>query len=214
MEDWDHVALCETLRRTCLCGANILRVALALGAPCLLKAQFTSTLEGRVSDPFDAAVPNAEVTVENQATGVRRVVRSCDVGYYRVASLPPGRFTVRVTVQGFDTAVYEGVLLENDQTKTFNIQLKLGAPTTQVNVTGEAPLVETGEARISGHIQEPAGFAIAAGREELHDPRGHNSRCNGIALRRWPSIRPSHRRHLLRRVRRQFECERPARRVE
>src|SRR5207253_10654829 len=34
------------------------------------------------------------------------------------------------------------------------IQLKVGAPTTEVNVVGEVPLVETGEARISGHIQE------------------------------------------------------------
>ena len=71
-----------------------------------------------------------------------------------VASLPPGQFTIRVSVQGFDTAVFERVLLENDQTKTFNIQMKIGAATTQVNVVGEVPLVETGEAKISGHIQE------------------------------------------------------------
>ena len=50
--------------------------------------------------------------------------------------------------------MYDGVLLENDQTKTFNIQLKVGSSTTQVNVAAEIPLVETGEARISGHIQE------------------------------------------------------------
>ncbi|HZT37242.1 MAG TPA: carboxypeptidase regulatory-like domain-containing protein [Bryobacteraceae bacterium] len=137
------------------CGASaLLVITLTLAAPCMLKAQFTSTIEGRVTDPSDAAVPNAEVTLENQATGVKRVVRTSDVGYYRVASLPPGQFTVRVSAQGFDTAVYEGVLLENDQTKTFNIQLKIGAPTTQVSVVGEVPLVETGEARISGHIQE------------------------------------------------------------
>ncbi|PYT17862.1 MAG: hypothetical protein DMG59_06075, partial [Acidobacteria bacterium] len=129
-------------------------VALILGAPSTLKAQFTSVIEGRVSDPSDAAVPNAEVTVENLATGVKRVVRTSDVGYYRVASLPPGQFTIRVSVQGFDTAVFERVLLENDQTKTFNIQMKIGAATTQVNVVGEVPLVETGEAKISGHIQE------------------------------------------------------------
>lgn len=137
------------------CAASaLLVITLTLAAPCMLKAQFTSTIEGRVTDPSDAAVPNAEVTLENQATGVKRVVRTSDVGYYRVASLPPGQFTVRVSAQGFDTAVYEGVLLENDQTKTFNIQLKIGAPTTQVSVVGEVPLVETGEARISGHIQE------------------------------------------------------------
>src|SRR5439155_15843020 len=127
---------------------------LLLGASSTLTAQFTSVIEGRVSDPSDAAVPNVEVTVENNATGVKRIVRTSDVGYYRVASLPPGQFTVRISAPGFDTSVFENVLLENDQTKTFNIQVKIGAPTTQVNVTGEVPLVETGEAKTSGHIPE------------------------------------------------------------
>ena len=131
-----------------------LLIALILGAPVTLKAQFTSVVEGRVSDPSDAPVPNAEVTVENPATGLKRVLRTSDIGYYRVASLPPGRFTLRVTAQGFETAVYDEVLLQNDQTKTFNIQLKIGATTNEITVTGEVPLVETGEARISGHIEE------------------------------------------------------------
>src|SRR5215470_12614904 len=111
--------------RGCFRDAHALSLifGLALCAPATLRAQFTTVLEGRVTDPSDAALPNAEVTVENPATGVKRVVRTSDVGYYRVASLPPGQFTVRVSASGFDTGVYEGVLLENDQTKTFNIQM-------------------------------------------------------------------------------------------
>ena len=128
-------------------------IALTLGVPSTLKAQFTSVIEGRVGDPSDSAIPNAEVTVENQATGVKRVVLTSDVGYYRVASLPPGQFSIRVSAKGFETAVFERVL-ENDQTKTFNFQMKIGSSSTEVNVVGEAPLVETGEAKISGHIPE------------------------------------------------------------
>ena len=48
----------------------------------------------------------------------------------------------------------EGILLQLDQIKTINLQIKVGIPTTQVTVQAETPLVETGEARISGHIQE------------------------------------------------------------
>ena len=128
-------------------------IALTLGVPSTLKAQFTSVIEGRVGDPSGAAIPNAEVTVENQGTGVKRVVRTSEVGYYRVASLPPGQYTIRVSAQGFDTAVFEQVL-ENDQTKTFNFQMKIGSSSTEVNVVAEVPLVETGEAKISGHIPE------------------------------------------------------------
>ena len=138
--------------RGTLCWA--LLTALMVCVPTPLKAQFSSILEGRVTDPADAPIPNAEVTVEQGGTGLKRVVRASEVGYYRIASLPPGTFTVRVAAQGFDTGVFENVLLQSDQTKTFNIQLKVGTSTTQVTVTGEVPLVETGEAKISGHIEE------------------------------------------------------------
>ena len=119
-----------------------------------LCAQFTSSIEGRVTDPSEAGVPKAVVTVENAATGVKRVVETSDDGYYRAASLPPGTFTIRVTAAGFETGVFENVLLENDQTKTFNLPLKVGSASTQVTVTSEVPLVETGEAKVSGHINE------------------------------------------------------------
>ncbi|HMC62949.1 MAG TPA: carboxypeptidase regulatory-like domain-containing protein, partial [Candidatus Solibacter sp.] len=99
-------------------------------------------------------MPNAEVTVEQAATGIKRLVRTSDVGYFRVASLPPGQFTIRVTAKGFETTVSENFLLQSDQTKTFNVQMKIGTPTTEVSVTGEVPLVETGEAKVSGHIDE------------------------------------------------------------
>src|SRR5215472_8549881 len=132
----------------------VLLIAFTAFIPTPLKAQFTSVLEGRISDPAEAPIPNAEVTVEHAGTGVKRIVRTSEVGYYRFASLPPGTFTVRVAAQGFDTGVYEAVQLESDQTKTFNIQLKVGTSTTQVTVTSEVPLVETGEAKISGHIEQ------------------------------------------------------------
>ena len=119
-----------------------------------LNAQFTTTIEGQVRDQSSAGVPGAEVRVENVATGIVRTVKTSNEGYYRVTALPPGTFTLRVTAQGFDTLVQENIVLQGDQTKTVNLELKIGTSTTQVTVTSEVPLVETGEARISGHIQE------------------------------------------------------------
>src|SRR5437899_2404294 len=60
----------------------VLVTGLLLSTPSSLNAQFTSVIEGRVSDPSDASVPNSEVTVENLATGVKRVVRASELGYY------------------------------------------------------------------------------------------------------------------------------------
>jgi hypothetical protein len=126
---------------------------ISFNAP-VLRAQFTSVIEGHVADPSGAVIPNAEVTVENSATGVKRVVHTSDDGYYRIASLPPGVYTAHVTAAGFETAVIENLPLENDRTRAVNLTMKIGAPTTEVNVTSEASMVETGEARVSGHVQE------------------------------------------------------------
>ena len=79
----------------CTVSGWIVAIALFLGAPSVLNAQFTSVIEGRVTDATDAAVPNAHVPLNNPATGVKRLVMTSDVGYYRVASLSPGRFSVR-----------------------------------------------------------------------------------------------------------------------
>src|SRR5947209_20334310 len=110
-------------------------------APALVFGQFTSSIEGRVADPSDAGVPKAMVTIENTSTGVKRSVETSEVGYYRFASLPPGSFNVRVTAPGFETCAFEGISLENDQTKTFNLAIKVGQSSTQVTVTTELPLV-------------------------------------------------------------------------
>src|SRR6478752_4931930 len=102
-------------------GTFLVLFSLILALP--VRAQFTTTVEGRVSDQTDAAVPGAEVRVENVATGIVRTVRTSSEGYYRVTALPPGTFTLRVTAEGFDTLVQENIALQGDQTKTVNLQL-------------------------------------------------------------------------------------------
>ena len=145
-------------RSTCACRReriSLLRLVCAaflLIAPIKLSAQFTATVEGQVVDPSSAAVANAEIVIENRDTGLKRTVVTTETGYYRLASLGAGNYTLRVSSKGFETSVAENVNLENDQTKTFNIQLKLGAASSIINVNSEVPLVETGEARISSHI--------------------------------------------------------------
>jgi hypothetical protein len=118
------------------------------------RAQFTSVLEGTVTDPSDAVIPNAKVTVENIGTGTSRSVETAASGYYRVASLPPATYTLRVVAEGFQTSVQENIVLQGSQVKTINIQLQVGQAATTVSVVGEVPLIETGEATVSGHIEE------------------------------------------------------------
>ena len=149
-----------------------------------LQAQFSSVLEGTITDPAQAVIPDVEVKVEDIATGTGRTVTTSGAGAYRLTGLAASTYTLTVTAEGFQTHVQERVTLEVAQTTTMNIELELGQTTTTVSVTSEAPLIETGEATVSGPDPGVGGGGPPAGRAQLHDPGGLGSRCGGSAFRR------------------------------
>ncbi len=133
---------------------SVLLVVLALAGPAAW-AQYSSTLEGVVSDPSGAVVPGATVTTTNEATGVAQTVHTTSAGIYRFPALAGGVYTIRVSLQGFKNWGREHVRLESTQTRAVNVTLEMGNATAEeVNVTAEAPLVETSQARVSRLIEE------------------------------------------------------------
>ena len=129
-------------------------LVLLLAGSLSLQAQFSSVLEGTITDPAQAVIPDVEVKVEDIATGTGRTVRTSSTGAYRLTGLAASTYTLTVTAEGFQTHVQERVTLEVAQTTTINIEMELGQTTTTVSVTSEVPLIETGEATVSGQIQE------------------------------------------------------------
>ena len=119
-------------------------------------AQFTSAIEGTVTDASGAVVPGATVTLKNEETGVTQTVQTQDSGYYRFPTLPSAVFTVSAAAQGFKTTVQEHVRVEVASTQTVNLRLVVGGTSSVVSVTDEAAAVETSEARVSGEIGEKA----------------------------------------------------------
>jgi len=118
-------------------------------------AQFTSALEGTVTDPSGGLVPSATVTIANEANGVTQTVPTTKAGYYRFPALPGGLYTLKVTLQGFKNWTREHIRLESTQTRAVNVGLEVGTSNAEeVTVTAEAPLVETSQARVSGLIEE------------------------------------------------------------
>ena len=130
-----------------LCGLLVLA---ALSLP----GQFSSILEGTITDPASAVIPGVEVEIEDSATASVRNVSTSSVGRYRATALAASTYRVTVRAEGFQTYVQENVTLEVDQTTTLNIELELGATTETVSVTSAPPLIETGEAKVSGQIQQ------------------------------------------------------------
>ena len=131
-----------------VCGCVLLLVC-ATGA----SAQFASSIEGTITDSTGAVVPGASVTIVNDATGATQNVTTTGAGYYRFSALPGSTYTVRVSLTGFKTTVQERVVLQAAETKTLNVVLESGQVVEQVTVTGDAPLVETAQGRVSGLIE-------------------------------------------------------------
>jgi len=116
-------------------------------------AQFSSSIEGTVTDSSGAIVPGAAVTIVNDATGATQTVATTGAGYYRFPALPGSTYTLRVSLEGFKTAVQAEILLQAAERKTVNVTLESGQLQEEVTVRGQAPLVETAEGRVSGLIE-------------------------------------------------------------
>lgn len=115
-----------------------LSVMLALQLMCvkLTRAQVTAgTILGAVTDPSGAAIPAASVTVLNTATGTIRKVETDSAGNYEVPNLLPGNYSITIEHNGFQTGVVNGILLQVNQTARYNVTLKLGQITQQVQVS-------------------------------------------------------------------------------
>jgi Carboxypeptidase regulatory-like domain len=88
---------------------NSLRLLL-LCLPALLLGQNSGVISGTVTDPTQAVIPNASVTIVNAETGVTawRGVTN-DSGLYRAPDLRAGRYNVTVKLRGFKQAVVNGI---------------------------------------------------------------------------------------------------------
>ena len=122
----------------------ILGVAALLVLPGALLAQSgTGTIDGRVLDQSRAAVPGANVTAKNVATGLSRSAVVSPTGTYRITALPAGSYDLSASLSGFSTQVSKGVVVQVGDTVTVDFAMKVGAVTETVEVTGESPLVQT-----------------------------------------------------------------------
>ncbi|HEY2118864.1 MAG TPA: TonB-dependent receptor [Candidatus Acidoferrum sp.] len=105
-------------------------------------AQSTATLQGTITDPSGAAVPNAKVVATNEATGVRSETASDAAGGFLFPTLSIGVYKIEISAQAFQTTVLSGLKLDVASTVTKNVELRLGQNSQTVEVTAVEPLVD------------------------------------------------------------------------
>jgi hypothetical protein len=109
----------------------------------------SGTVVGVVTDQGGAVVPGATVTILNEGTRLTRSVTSNENGQYVVYSFPTGAVNVTVERPGFQKLVRSGIVLTAADTLTVDLRLTVGNVQETVEVTGEAPLLQSQTAAVS-----------------------------------------------------------------
>jgi hypothetical protein len=125
---------------------------LILGVTALAQSN-KGTVLGTVKDPNDALVANAKVTVTNVATGETREVMTNDEGTYTASNLEPGKYRVTVEASGFQTVVFEDVVVETSARLPLDVkfgEITGGAGTVTITADS-APLTES-ETSVRGEV--------------------------------------------------------------
>src|SRR4029077_11532715 len=135
----------------------IVLVVLCLSLPAWLGAQgaISGTINGTVTDPSGAVVPNAQVVVTNTGTQIATTVTTSAQGFYSVLNLPAGTYEVAATAPGFSSSIANGIDLTVGAQQTVNLALKVGQTSQTVEVTGAAPTVELTSSTLSEVVTGP-----------------------------------------------------------
>lgn len=120
-------------------------IALVLAVMAPLAAQtFTAAVAGVAKDGSGALIAGAAVAMTNIENGVVQRAVTNEAGLYRFIDLPPARYRLEVSAPGFKKFVRESVTLQVADRLNLDVVLQLGDLATEVTVTTEAPVIETG----------------------------------------------------------------------
>ena len=97
---------------------------------------------GVVTDSQGAVIPGAKVSLSHTETGVPTHAVTNDAGFYAVANLQVGTYTLSVEHEGFRRYVRGGLIVSTGQTLGLDVKLEVGAVNETVSVQ-ETPLIET-----------------------------------------------------------------------
>jgi hypothetical protein len=128
-----------------------------LVSACDLRAQVASgSILGVASDTSGAVVANASISCTSVETGAVRKSVTDGTGAYSFPVLPVGNYDLEASSQGFRTEVRRGVAVTVGASVAVSFTLTVGATEQKVEVTAEAPQVNTTDASVGGLVSETA----------------------------------------------------------
>lgn len=143
----------QRLHRALLIGAIVL-----FPSTVCVGQESLGSITGRVTDAQNATVANAAVMVTNTATNVSNSIAANQTGYFEVDFLLPGKYSVSVDAPGFEKLVRTGITLNTGDRLALDLQLQVGQTSTSVEVTADAPLVQSATA-VGGRVLDTRDIA-------------------------------------------------------
>ncbi len=166
-----------------------------LGLTAIAQVQ-NGEFSGTVTDPSNAAVPGAKVTITNRGTNLSVSVTTNQSGVYDVKELPAGVYRIRVEASGFKTFENSSVSLDVGIIARLDAKMQLGQAREVVEVTGEASQVNTEESKLSTTVTSTQIANLPLNGRNVYDlmqmapgavnvmgvdfEAGHNTVVNGV----------------------------------
>ena len=113
-----------------------------------------AALTGSVTDQLGGALPDAQVTIKNTATGIVRTVKSDTTGLYSAPNLLPGIYEVTFVANGFSTVVQSNLSLAVGETRNLDQKMKVGAVSQRVEVSAVQDTIQLASSTLSSTVDE------------------------------------------------------------
>lgn len=131
-------------------GASIL---LVLFSSFSFGQEYRGRVQGVVTDPSEAVIPGATVTLTNVGTTVSSTRETNEIGRYLFDLVQPGTYTVTVELTGFNKFVQESILVESRADVTVNAQLTPGDVQQTVTVSEQAVTVQFNTSKLETTVE-------------------------------------------------------------
>ncbi|MEX2273128.1 MAG: TonB-dependent receptor [Vicinamibacterales bacterium] len=139
-------------------------VLLATTAGAFAQTSQVGQIGGQVTDETGAVMPGATVTLISEERGFTRETVTDAQGRFMFPVVPLGTYSIRASLQGFQTRTITGNSVENEKLTNVPVAMKIAGQDVQVTVTGETPIVDMTNVAVQTRVRAEEFQKLPVGR--------------------------------------------------